>query len=136
MVYIMTMVARKSACIVGYRVDFQRTEAIMQAMLDEAPQGKVYYSDGFVTYGSLFYAPGKHISVRDKSQTHTVEGVNAALRHYLARLGRRSRCFSRCVKALRRAVKMFVYVWNQRQLYKQKYPAYDAHLIDFLYPQH
>jgi len=46
----------------------------------------------------------------------------------------RSRCFSRCLKALRRAVKLFVYAWNQRQLYRQKHPAYDAHLIHFLYP--
>ena len=130
----MTMVDRQSACIVGYRVGFQRTEALMQEMLDEAPQADLYYSDGLVTYGALFYAPGKHISMRDKSKTYTVEGVNAVLRHYLARLGRRSRCFSRCLQALRRAVKLFVYAWNQRQLYKQTYRAYDAHLIHFLYP--
>ena len=48
-----------------------------------------------------------------------------------ALLARRSRCFSRCVKALRRAVKLFVYAWNQRQLYRRKYPQYDAHLIQF-----
>lgn len=130
----MTMVDRQSACVVGYRVGPRRTETIMQEMLDEAPQADLYYSDGLLTYGALFYAPGKHISMRDKSKTYSVEGVNAALRHYLARLGRRSRCFSRCGKALRRAVKLFVYAWNQRQLYLRKYPQYDAHLIEFLYP--
>lgn len=130
----MTMVARQSACIVGYRVGHHRRETLMQERLDEAPQADVYFSDGLVTYGALFYAPGAHISVTDKSQTYTVEGVNTALRHYLARLGRRSRCFSRCLKALRRAVKMFVCVWNQRQLYRQKYPFYDANFIEFLYP--
>ena len=51
----MTMVDRQSACIVGYRVAFQRTEALMQEMLDEAPQADLYYSDGLVTYGALFY---------------------------------------------------------------------------------
>ncbi len=131
----MTMVDRQSACIVGYRVGFHRTEAVMQDMLDEAPQADVYYSDGMATYGALFYAPGKHLSMRNKSETYTVERVNADLRHYLARLGRRSRCFSRCLKALRRNVKLFVYAWNQRQLYKQKYQAYAVHLIHFLYPQ-
>ena len=130
----MTMVDRQSACIVGHRVGPHRREAVMQEMLDAAPQADLYYSDGLLTYGALFYAPGKHISMRDKSKTYTVEGVNAVLRHYLARLGRRSRCFSRCLKALRRAVKLFVYAWNQRQLYRQKHPAYDAHLIHFLYP--
>lgn len=131
----MTMVDRQSSCVVGYRVGHQRTEAVMQEMLDEAPQAQEYYSDGLVTYGALFYAPGKHISRRDKSETYSVEGVNAALRHYLARLGRRSRCFSRCVKALRRAVKLFVHAWNQRQLYRQTHLPYDAHLIQFLYPR-
>jgi insertion element IS1 protein InsB len=125
----MTMVDRQSACVVGYRVGCQRTEAVMQAMLDEAPQAEVYYSDGLLTYGALFYAPGKHISMRDKSETYSVEGVNAALRHYLARLGRRSRCFSRCVKALRRAVKLFVHAWNQRQLYRQTYLQYNVRLM-------
>ena len=41
----MTMVDRQSACIVGYRVGFQRREAVMQEMLDEAPQADIYYSD-------------------------------------------------------------------------------------------
>ena len=130
----MTMVDRQSACIVGHRVGFHRTEAVMQQMLDQAPQANVYYSDGLVTYGALFYAPGKHISLRDKSKTYTVERVNGVLRHYLARLARRSRCFSRCLKALRRAVKIFVYAWNQRQLYQQKYPHYATNLIQFLSP--
>jgi ABC-type polysaccharide/polyol phosphate export permease len=44
-----------------------------------------------------------------------VEGVNAELRHYLARLARRSRCVSDCMHVLRRAVKLFVYLWNRRQ---------------------
>ena len=85
-------------------------------------------------FSALFYAPGKHISMRNKSETYTVEGVNAVLRHYLARLVRRSHCFSPCLQARRGAVKLFLYAWNQRQLYKQKYQAYDAHLIQFLYP--
>lgn len=50
----------------------------------------------------------------DKSQTYQVEGDNAELRHYLARLARRSRCFSRSLKALGPAVKLFVFAWNRR----------------------
>jgi hypothetical protein len=70
----------------------------------------------------------------DKSETYRVEGVNAELRHYLARLARKSRCFSRCVHALCRAIKLFVFAWNRRQLYRQRYPDYPAHLIDFVSP--
>jgi hypothetical protein len=55
----------------------------------------------------------------NKSETYRVEGDNAELRHYLARLARRSRYFSRCVDALRAAIKLFVFAWNSRQLYKK-----------------
>jgi len=70
----------------------------------------------------------------DKSQTYRVEGVNAELRHYLARLRRNTRCFSKCLPALIRAIKLFVFAWNGRQLYKQRYPDYPAPLIQFVYP--
>jgi insertion element IS1 protein InsB len=67
----------------------------------------------------------------NKSETYAVEAVNADLRHYLARLGRRSRCFSRCIRALRRAVDLFVR-YNARQLRKRKYPQYPAPLATFI----
>jgi insertion element IS1 protein InsB len=51
--------------------------------------------------------------MKDKSQTYSAEGSNADLRHYLARLRRRSRCFSRKKEALHHAVKIFVYAYNQ-----------------------
>ncbi len=129
----MTLVERDTSAVVGWRVGYHRTEAVMQAMLDEAPQAVWYYSDGLSTHSALFYAPGIHAALRDKSQTYRVEGVNAELRHYLARLARRSRCFSRCIEALARVVKLFVVAWNRRQLYKHKHPDYPAHLIHFLY---
>jgi insertion element IS1 protein InsB len=103
-------------------------------MLDEAPQAKFYYSDLYAAYRSLLYTPGIHTPMPDKSQTYRVEGDNAELRHYLARLARKSRCFSRCIHALHRAVRLFVYLWNSRQLYRQRYPHYPASLIQFLYP--
>jgi hypothetical protein len=70
----------------------------------------------------------------DKSETYRVEGVNAELRHYLARWARRSRGFSPCLQTLTRAVKLFVFAWNQRQLYCLRYPRYPAHLIHFVCP--
>ncbi len=86
-------------------------------------------NDDFSTYSALLYTPSLHISMMDKSQTYRVEGDNAELRHYLARLGHHSRCFSCCLRALRRAVKLCVYAWNRRQLYRQHYPNSPAHLI-------
>ena len=64
--------------------------------------------------------------------TYSVEGDNADLRHYLARLGRKSRCFSRRLEALARQVRLFVFCYNARQLFVRKHPKLKAHLIDFL----
>jgi insertion element IS1 protein InsB len=128
----MTFVERKTSCIIGWSVQPERTQTDLQAMLDTSPQAVWYYSDLFATYKTLLYTPGTHTPMPDKSETYRVEGMNAELRHYLARLARRSRCFSRCIHALRRAIRLFVYAWNRRQLYRQTYPDYPAHLIQFL----
>jgi len=93
------------------------------------------YSDAFSTYERVVYYPGGHAVAPSKSQTYSVEADNAELRHYLAPLGRKSRCFSRSIDALRRAVKLFVYAWNRRQLHKRAYPAYACHVMDFVCPQ-
>ena len=90
-----------------------------------------YFSDGFPTYAQLLY-PGTHAVAPGKSQTYSVEGDNAELRHYLARLARRSRCFSRCIWALQRAVALFVYAWNKRQRFKQAFPKMPAHVCNFV----
>ncbi len=83
----------------------------------------------------MVYYPGHHAVAPGTRQTYSVEADNAALRHDLARLRRKSRCFSRSIDALRRAVKLFVYAWNRRQLHKRAYPAYTCHVMDFVCPQ-
>ena len=101
----------------------------MQAVIDSAPHAESYFSDAFLTYRELCWW-GTHKAMYDKSETYSVEGDNAELRHYLARLTRKSRCFSKCLKALRRGVELFVWCWNWRQLRKQQHPRYPIHLID------
>ncbi len=91
-----------------------------------------YFSDGYEVYRALVYRQGQHRVAPGKSETYSVEGGNADLRHYLARLGRKSRCFSRSLAALARQVKLFVFCYNVRQLFVRRYPKLSAHLIDFL----
>ncbi len=112
----------------------ERTVDDFQARVDRSPQAAHYYSDAFGIYSQLIYDPGKHQAFSDKSQTYAVEADNADLRHYLARLARRSRCFSRWLEALRCAIKLFVFAWNRRQLFKRAHPFYPAHVRDFVYP--
>jgi insertion element IS1 protein InsB len=91
-----------------------------------------YYSDAFDAYERLWYHWGVYEVSQGKTDTYSVEADNAELRHYLARLGRRSRCFSRCPEALKAALKLFMYCFNQRQLHKQRFPNYPAHVYQFI----
>ena len=131
----MTALDRTTHTIVGWAVVPERDEATLQGVVDQAPQATAYYSDGFPTYRALVYGlDASYTAMPDKRQTYTVEGGNADLRHYLARLGRKSRCFSRCIVALRRAIKLFVWCYNQRQLWKQRYPQYAKHVMECVPP--
>lgn len=128
----MTAVERKTRCVVGWAVVWQQSRDALQTVVDQSPHGVRYFSDQNPIYPSLVYYPGKLTISDGKADTFSVEGVNAELRHYLARLVRRSRCFSRCPFALECAIKLFVYCYNSRQLYKHKYPQYASHIIDFV----
>ena len=128
----MTLVDRRTSCILGWKVAYERSVTDLQQMVDAAPQAAFYYSDLFATYRRLIYTPGRYTPMPDKSETYRVEGDNAEIRHYLARLVRKSRCFSRCIHALRQAIQLFVYAWNGRQLHKIRYPQYSFHIMDFI----
>ena len=103
---------------------WERTTAALQTLLDTSVWAANDFSDGFNLYLS-----GAHQAVSGKSQTDAVEGDNGELRHYLARAWR---CFSRSIDALRAAVRLFVYAWNARQLYKSAHPRYAAHVRDLV----
>ena len=129
--YVVTAVCRETHRIVGWSVCLERTIQLLQSVVDRAPKARNYYTDGFLMYQDLSYW-GNHLMLKDKSQTFSVEGGNADLRHYLARLQRASRCFSRCLNALAKAVELFVYFYNERQMKKRKQPKYPAYLADNL----
>ena len=46
----------------------------------------------------LFLPPELH--TQSKAETFTVEGYNSLFRHFLARLRRKSKCYSKCMKML------------------------------------
>ena len=113
---------------------WHRTQQTIQHMVDISPKAKRYFSDAFDAYCRLWYHYGVYEVSKGKSETYSVEGDNAELRHYLARLARSSRCFSRCPQALDCALRLFIYCYNSRQLYKHQYPQYPAHVKDFISP--
>jgi IS1 family transposase len=111
-----------------------RTPEAIQQVVDEAPKAKWYYSDAFDAYQWLWYHFGRYEVSNGKADTYSVEADNAELRHYLARLARRSRCFSRCPYALECALRLFVFCFNSRQLHRQRFPNYASHVMDFISP--
>lgn len=111
---------------------WERTQPVIQDMVDEAVKAKQYHSDAFDAYYRLWYHYGRYQVSDGKADTYSVEAGNAELRHYLARLARRSRCFSRCVEALECAIQLFIYCFNRRQLMKQRFPNYSAHVFQFI----
>ena len=120
----------------NWAVVWVRTQEAIQHLVDDASKAKWYYSDGFDGYQWLWYHYGRHQVAEGKSETYSVEADNAELRHYLARLGRRSRCFSRCPFSLECAVRLFVYAFNRRQLHNRQFPNYHANVMDFVGPSY
>jgi len=116
----------------GFQVVWQRTKEAIQEVVDEAPKAKRYYSDVFEAYDRFWYPLGVYEVSQGKTDTYSVEADNAELRHYLARLARRSRCFSRCPEALKAALKLFMYCFNRRRLHKRLFPFYPAHVFQFV----
>ena len=129
-----TIVDRAARCFLGCKLVWDRSKEEIQQMVDAAPKAKWYFSDAFEAYDRLWYHFGRYEVSQGKNDTYSVEGDNAELRHYLARLARKFRCFSRCPYALVCALKLFVFAFNTKQLHKQLFPNYQAHIMDFINP--
>lgn len=78
----MTLVDRKTREIVGYDIAHDRSLQRIQNLVDNAPKDEFYFSDAFPVYYQICYE-GDYRALKNKSQTFTVESVNADLRHYI-----------------------------------------------------
>jgi hypothetical protein len=96
-------------------------------MAYSAPDAKTYCTDGYNGYLDVVYS-GKHVrNIRDKSDTHNVESINADIRDCLAGLHRRSRCFFRSIETFEAAFDLFAEVYNAFGAYKLKYRQPTVH---------
>jgi IS1 family transposase len=112
-----TIVDRITHCILSFQVCLAFTCEEGQRLIDallKANKAKLYYSDECATYQHLIYPRRIAYRVRKgESQNYMLQGINADLRHYLARLARRSSRFSRSAEALRCDVRLFQFAYNQ-----------------------
>jgi Transposase and inactivated derivatives, IS1 family len=112
-VYLMTMLSRLPRQITSFDVALDKSPERIQRIVDSAPEANQYCTDGWWGYVDVVY-PGQHIrNIHNKSNTFTVEGINADLRHYIPILARRSRCFPRTLETLYAVVAVFVEAYNK-----------------------
>lgn len=88
----------------------------MQEVVDTLPQAHAYCTDRSPIYPDLDWPDGSvHVISKGKEQTHTIESLNSNLRHYLKRLARKTRAFSKCFHSLASSIKLFAWYYNRRQ---------------------
>jgi len=68
----------------------------------------------------------------DKQVAYSLETVNGYLHHYLNRLVRKSRCFSRQVRHLSETFASLFIVTTHRQILKRICPKYSSCLVNFV----
>ena len=122
----MTMVSRFPRQIVGFQVGRSIRALSIQRMVDAAPEAENYFTDGGMVYLDVDFM-GKHRrNIRDKRDTYIIEGINADLRHYIAGLRRRSRCFFRRLETLKAVLTLFINAYNKfgqaKENYRKRYP--------------
>jgi len=126
-IYIMTMLSREPRQLVAYAVDNSVNAKSIQQMVDNTVQAKRYYTDGGVGYLGVDFIGRHNRNMTDKSDTHNIEGSNADLRHYIAGLRRRSRCFFRSMETLLAVLYVFVHAYNRfgdaKMRYMQTHPG-------------
>lgn len=119
--YIMTMISRFPRQIVGINTDNAVKSSAIQTIVDSVPVAKKYCTDGCLIYLDVDFG-GKHIrNVRNKTDTHNIESINADLRHYIPGLARRSRCFYRTFETMEAVLAVFVDAYNKFGEAKSKY---------------
>jgi len=125
--YVMTMISREPRQITGYDVAHDKGAYRLQGIVDNAREALNYHTDGNVSYCDVIF-PGKHNrNIRNKKDTHTIESINADLRHYIPGLARRSRCFYRSLETLQAVLEVFIDAYNKFGEAKLRYRVPTAH---------
>ena len=119
--YAITLVSRDTREIIGFDIAFDKSRERIQRLVDRSVKALQYYSDAYSAYAEVLYE-GAHTSLKNKSQTYTVEGVNSDLRHYIPSLRRKSKCFFRSLETVKAVFKIFVNAFNLFARAKKNFP--------------
>jgi hypothetical protein len=75
-----TFVDRRTRCILDWRVVTARTGTVVQEMVPQSVLAQSQFTLGLDVYQTGFYWPAIHYPLDDKSETFSVQGINAELR--------------------------------------------------------
>lgn len=120
------MISRNPRQIVAFEVDISVKSKLIQKMVNSVKSFEEYFTDGGMVYLDVDF-DGKHRrNIHNKNDTFTVEGMNADLRHYIAGLRRKSRCFFRKIATLKAVLYVFINAYNKfgeaKRAYRERHP--------------
>jgi IS1 family transposase len=98
-------------------MDFQlgsrgtKTGKVLYKKIKDENKGSTYMTDYWKPYVEILEKE-KHI--QSKAETYTVEGYNSVLRHFLARLRRKTKCYSKSFEMLRYSLILLFKKWNNQ----------------------
>ena len=125
--YIITMCSENPRQIVGFDAAFDKSVERIERIVWNAPHAREYRTDGYQGYVFVSY-PGYHKrNSSNKDDTYTAESINSDLRHYIAMLHRRSKCFARKIENFRIVLEIFFESYNKFGRYKSKYQQKAKH---------
>ena len=80
-------------------------------MADRGMDIGLFYSDYWKAYEGMLT---DYWHVQTKAETYTVEGYNSVLRHFLARLKRKTKCYSKSLDMLICSIKLLMLKRNNQ----------------------
>ena len=105
-IWIWIAICRVSKMILGFEIGDRSGEtgkSLFEAI--KSPFCQKYYTDYWLPYQN-FLPPKKH--VKSKAETYTIEGYNSLFRHYLARLHRKTKCYSKSLEMLKISLNLLI----------------------------
>lgn len=118
-VWIWGAVCRKTrrliGLIVGDRSEQTATRLWRQLTARLKAQGNetMFYADHYNVYPTI--VPPEQL-IQSKKETFTIEGQNSLMRHFLARLHRKTFCYSKSIEMLQYSLNLFLYRRNYKSL--------------------
>ena len=97
-------------CITAFEVG-PGTVSILRKLIDKIDENnlKIVCTDGNFSYEKELSIDANITHVVSKSETCLVESYNSVLRYYLARLHRKTKCYSKSIQMLELSIALFLH---------------------------